>query len=66
MERIIEKFLIKTLNKGDMMRNWCKILDGIAWTLDEQDNTIWGDDCAMDVDETNKLIDERLENLGIR
>ena len=41
-------------------RNWCKILDGIAWDLDEQDNTIWGHDCAMDVNEINEQIEKRI------
>ena len=47
------------------MRNWCKILDGIAWDLDEQDLTIWGHDCSMDINEVNKKIEKRLKSHNI-
>lgn len=42
------------------MKNWCKILDGIAWSLDEQDNMIWGHDTSMDADEINEQIEKRI------
>ena len=47
------------------MINWCKILDGIAWDLDEQDHTIWGHDCSMNIDEVNKAIEKRLKSRNI-
>jgi hypothetical protein len=45
--------------------DWSKILDGIAWSYDSEDNTIWGHDTCMNTEDINKQITERLKEKGL-